>query len=58
LIAKLDRLARNVHFIKGLMEAAKGNDRNAVKFVACDMPEGNNFNIQVTAVVAEHEATE
>jgi DNA invertase Pin-like site-specific DNA recombinase len=25
LIAKLDRLARNVHFITGLMEAAKGS---------------------------------
>jgi hypothetical protein len=33
-IAKLDRLARNVHFISGLMEAG-------VEFVACDMPHAN-----------------
>src|SRR5215469_11289137 len=32
LVAKLDRLARNVVFISGLMEAG-------VKFVAADMPE-------------------
>src|SRR6266567_8934753 len=30
-IAKLDRLSRNVHFISGLME-------RKVDFVACDMP--------------------
>jgi DNA invertase Pin-like site-specific DNA recombinase len=30
-IAKLDRLSRNVHFISGLME-------RGVDFVACDMP--------------------
>lgn len=56
LIAKLDRLARNVHFITGLMEAAKGSGRSAVKFVACDMPEANDFNIQIMVAVAEHEA--
>jgi DNA invertase Pin-like site-specific DNA recombinase len=33
-IAKLDRLARNVHFISGLMESG-------VEFVAVDMPEAN-----------------
>jgi DNA invertase Pin-like site-specific DNA recombinase len=31
LIAKLDRLARNVHFVSGLMESG-------VEFVAADMP--------------------
>jgi len=31
LIAKLDRLARNVHFISGLMESG-------VEFIAVDMP--------------------
>ena len=56
LIAKLDRLARNVHFITSLMEAAKGNGRNAVKFVACDMPEANDLNIHIMAAFAEHEA--
>jgi DNA invertase Pin-like site-specific DNA recombinase len=49
LIAKLDRLARNVHFISGLMESK-------VKFVACDMPEANDLTIHVMAAFAEHEA--
>lgn len=49
LIAKLDRLARNVHFVSGLMESK-------VKFVACDMPEANDLTIHVMAAFAEHEA--
>ena len=36
LIANLDRLARNVHFISGLQEAK-------VKFTAADMPEANEL---------------
>jgi DNA invertase Pin-like site-specific DNA recombinase len=56
LIAKLDRLARNVHFITGLMEAAKGNGRKAIKFVACDMPDANDLTIHLMAAFAEHEA--
>lgn len=48
IIAKLDRLARNVHFISGLMEAG-------VDFVACDMPAANRLTIHVLAAVAEHE---
>jgi DNA invertase Pin-like site-specific DNA recombinase len=47
-IAKLDRLARNVHFISGLMESN-------VDFVAVDMPEANRLTIHVLAAVAEHE---
>ena len=35
-IAKLDRLARNVHFISGLMESG-------VDFVAVDMPQANRL---------------
>jgi DNA invertase Pin-like site-specific DNA recombinase len=49
LIAKLDRLARNVHFISGLMESK-------VKFVAVDMPEANDLTIHIMAAFAEHEA--
>ncbi len=49
LIAKLDRLARNVHFVSGLMESK-------VKFIACDMPEANDLTIHVMAAFAEHEA--
>lgn len=48
IIAKLDRLARNVHFISGLMESH-------VDFVAVDMPEASRFTIHILAAVAEHE---
>lgn len=48
-VAKLDRLARNVHFISGLMESK-------VKFVALDMPEANELTLHVMAAFAEHEA--
>ncbi len=48
-IAKLDRLARNVHFISGLMESG-------VEFVACDMPTANRLTLHVMAAFAEHEA--
>jgi DNA invertase Pin-like site-specific DNA recombinase len=47
-IAKLDRLARNVHFISGLMESG-------VDFVAVDMPQANRLTIHILAAVAEHE---
>ena len=48
-IARLDRLARNVHFISGLMETK-------VQFVACDMPEATPFMLHIYAAVAEQEA--
>jgi len=48
-IAKLDRLARNVHFISGLMESK-------VEFAACDFPAAGRFMLHVLAAVAEHEA--
>ena len=47
-IAKLDRLARNVHFISGLMNSD-------VEFVAVDMPSANRLTIHILAAVAEHE---
>ncbi len=47
-IAKLDRLARNVYFISGLMESG-------VEFVAGDMPEANRLTLHILAAVAEHE---
>jgi DNA invertase Pin-like site-specific DNA recombinase len=49
-IAKLDRLARNVHFIASLMESG-------VDFVACDFPEANRLTVHILAAVAEHEAS-
>jgi len=48
IIAKLDRLARNVYFISGLMESG-------VDFVAVDMPEANRLTLHILAAVAEHE---
>ena len=49
LIAKLDRLARNVAFIANLLEAG-------VEIAAADMPEANRFLLHVMAAVAEYEA--
>lgn len=47
-IAKLDRLSRNVHFISGLLK------RN-VPIKACDMPHADNFQFHIMAAVAEKE---
>jgi DNA invertase Pin-like site-specific DNA recombinase len=49
LVAKLDRLARNVHFISSLMETK-------VPFIALDLPEANDLTIHIFAAAAEHEA--
>jgi DNA invertase Pin-like site-specific DNA recombinase len=48
LIAKLDRLARDVHFISGLMKQ--------VDFRACDYPDDDAFILHIRAAVAEDEA--
>lgn len=48
-IAKLDRLARNVNFISNLMEAG-------VEFVAVDLPQANRLTVHIMAAMAEHEA--
>ena len=48
-IAKLDRLARNVHFVSGLMESG-------VEFIAADMPTVNRLTVHILAAVAEEEA--
>lgn len=50
LIAKLDRLARNVAFISNLMESG-------VEFKALDLPEANKLTIHIFAAMAEHEAS-
>lgn len=47
-IAKLDRLARNVHFIAGLMDSG-------VDFVAVDAPHANRLMLHLLAAFAEHE---
>jgi len=48
LIAKLDRLSRNVHFLTGLME-------RGVDFTACDMPTANRLTVHIMAAVAQQE---
>ena|ERR1017187_7699166 len=48
LIAKLDRLSRNVGFLATLQQSS-------TKFVACDMPEANELVINILAAVAQAE---
>jgi len=49
-VAKLDRLARNVAFVSLLMDSG-------VEFVCADFPTANRLTIHVLAAVAEHEAS-
>ncbi len=49
LIAKLDRLARNVAFIANLMDSR-------VDFLACDQPFASRLTLHILAAVAEDEA--
>ena len=48
LLATLDRLARKVHFISGLMESK-------TPFVLADMPQATPFEIHIRAAMAEEE---
>jgi DNA invertase Pin-like site-specific DNA recombinase len=48
LIAKLDRLSRDVNFISGLMKAD-------IAFMACDNPHATKLTIHIFAAIAEHE---
>lgn len=47
-IAKLDRLSRNVAFISALMDSG-------AEFFACDVPAANKMVIHIMAALAEHE---
>ena len=47
-IAKLDRLARNVAFVSNLMEST-------AQFVITDFPQANRFTLHILAAVAEYE---
>ena len=48
IIAKLDRLSRDAHFLLGLQKAG-------VRFVAADMPEANETMVGFMAIMAQHE---
>jgi DNA invertase Pin-like site-specific DNA recombinase len=48
IVAKLDRLSRNLAFTAALMESG-------IEFVACDMPIANKLTIHILAAVAQHE---
>jgi DNA invertase Pin-like site-specific DNA recombinase len=48
IIAKLDRLARNVAFVSNLMASG-------VEFVAVDFPQANRLTVHIMAAFAEHE---
>jgi DNA invertase Pin-like site-specific DNA recombinase len=45
-VVRLDRLARNVHFISGLMESG-------VEFKALDLPQADKFTLHIFAALAE-----
>ena len=47
-IAKLDRLSRNVAFVATIMDSG-------VAFVACDNPHANKLTVHILAAVAQHE---
>src|SRR5262249_465260 len=47
-IAKLDRLSRNLAFIATLMESG-------VEFIAVDNPHANKLTVHILAAVAQHE---
>lgn len=48
IIAKLDRLARNNHFVSGLLESG-------IDFICADMPQANKVMLQMYSVMAEWE---
>jgi DNA invertase Pin-like site-specific DNA recombinase len=48
-IAKLDRLARNVNFVSALLDSG-------IKFVCCDMPTANELTIHIYSAIAQDEA--
>jgi len=48
LVAKLDRLSRDIHFITSL-------ERAGIEFTVCDFPTANKFTIHIFAALAQYE---
>lgn len=48
IVAKLDRLSRDLHFITSLQKAG-------VPFIVAEMPDANEFTINIFAAMAQHE---
>ena len=48
IIAKLDRLSRDAHFLLGLQ-------KSGVDFICADMPTANKMTVGILAIVAQHE---
>jgi len=49
LVAKLDRMSRDLHFITSLQ-------KRGIRFKLCDLPEIDQLTIHILAAMAEHEA--
>lgn len=49
LVAKLDRLSRDLHFITGLQ-------KRGIRFTLCDLPDVDQLTIHILAAMAQHEA--
>ncbi len=49
LVAKLDRLSRDLHFVTSLQ-------KRGIRFKLCDLPEIDQLTIHILAAMAEHEA--
>jgi DNA invertase Pin-like site-specific DNA recombinase len=47
-VAKLDRLARDVEFVAGILNSG-------VEFVACDCPQANRLTLHILSAMAEYE---
>ena len=47
-VAKLDRLSRNIHFITALQESK-------TDFIVCDFPTANQFTLHIFAALAQYE---
>ena len=51
IVAKLDRLARNVSFLSNLLE-------NDVEIVFCDFPQANKMVLHILSAISQYEATD